>query len=220
MKAIVAVLILSVVLCGCASAVSERVANNYTAVGAAAERRGDWDTARRAFARATLNADQAGLPPSSRAIAHYEYGRSLGVTCFFDESERELNAAYELDKQAGQPLFFVIDRTGSVESGPEEVFAIRRILRTRNAVLGRSECRGQSTCCVFRYSERVRTRPRWSRTLRGSQTADRPRDGASRRRAQQALDYRSDAVRQILQQILTAGTSAPLRTLANVRFGK
>ncbi|MBB5417360.1 hypothetical protein [Paraburkholderia atlantica] len=105
MKAIVAVLTLSVVLCGCASAVSERVATNYTAVGAAAERRGDWDTARRAFARATLNADQADLPPARRAIAHYEYGRSLGVTCFFDESERELNAAYQLDKQAGQPLF-------------------------------------------------------------------------------------------------------------------
>jgi tetratricopeptide (TPR) repeat protein len=98
-------ILLSVVLCGCASAVSERVATNYTVVGAAAERRGDWDTARRAFARATLNSDQADLPPASRAIAHYEYGRSLGVTCFFDESERELNAAYELDKQAGRPLF-------------------------------------------------------------------------------------------------------------------
>ncbi|KHK55792.1 hypothetical protein PI87_12300 [Ralstonia sp. A12] len=101
----VSALLMVVLLAGCASAVEERVSNNYMVQGAAAQARGDWDTARRAYARATVNADQARLPAGRRAILHYEYGRSLGVTCFFDQSEQELNAAYELDKQAGQPLY-------------------------------------------------------------------------------------------------------------------
>lgn len=66
---------------------------------------GDWDTARRAFARVTVNADLAELPAARRALAHYEYGRSLGVTCYFDRAEEELNTAYKLDKEAGQPLY-------------------------------------------------------------------------------------------------------------------
>ncbi|MHA6848255.1 hypothetical protein [Ralstonia syzygii] len=93
------------ILAGCASAVSERVSANYTRLGAAAQAQGDWDAARRAYAKAMLNADQAGLPADRRAIVHYEYGRSLGATCFFDQSERELHTAYELDKQAGHPVY-------------------------------------------------------------------------------------------------------------------
>lgn len=105
MKLAMTILLPVVVLTGCASAISERVATDYTQVGAAAEARGDWDTARRAFARAVMNADEAGLPLARRATVHYEYGRSLGVTCFFDQSEHELNVAYDLDRQTGQPLF-------------------------------------------------------------------------------------------------------------------
>lgn len=93
------------ILAGCASAVSERVSANYTRLGAAAQEQGDWYAARRAYAQATFNADQAGLPADRRAIVHYEYGRSLGATCFFEQSEHELHTAYELDKQAGHPVY-------------------------------------------------------------------------------------------------------------------
>ncbi|ARU24277.1 MULTISPECIES: hypothetical protein [Ralstonia solanacearum species complex] len=98
-------LVLIPVLAGCVSAVSERVSANYTRLGAAAQEQGDWDAARRAYARATLNADEAGLPADRRAIVHYEYGRSLGATCFFEQSERELHTAYELDQRAGHPVY-------------------------------------------------------------------------------------------------------------------
>ncbi|WP_275761120.1 hypothetical protein [Ralstonia pseudosolanacearum] len=93
------------VLAGCVSAVSERVSANYTRLGAEAQEQGDWSAARRAYAKATLNADQAGLPADRRAIVHYEYGRSLGATCFFEQSERELHTAYELDQRAGHPVY-------------------------------------------------------------------------------------------------------------------
>ncbi len=97
--------ILSIVLGGCVSAINEKVASNYGQVGAAAQARGDWDAARRAYARSAKNADLAGSDPRRRAIFHYEYERSLGATCFFVEAERELSLAYELDKQAGEPLY-------------------------------------------------------------------------------------------------------------------
>ena len=93
------------VIAGCAAPINERVASNYGRVGASAQTRGDWDAARRAYARSANNADLANSSPQRRAIFHYEYGRSLGVTCFFDEAERELNLSYDFDKQAGQPLY-------------------------------------------------------------------------------------------------------------------
>lgn len=95
----------SVGLFGCAAPINERIATNYASVGVEAQARGDWDAARRAYARSAKNADLASSSPQRRAVFHYEYGRSLGATCFFDEAERELHLAYDFDKQAGQPLY-------------------------------------------------------------------------------------------------------------------
>ena len=95
----------TVALSGCVSAINEKVADNYSQVGAQAQARGDWDTARRAYARSANNVDLAGSSIQRRAIFHYEYGRSLGATCFFEEAERELNLSFELDKQGRQPLY-------------------------------------------------------------------------------------------------------------------
>jgi tetratricopeptide (TPR) repeat protein len=105
MKSALALLVAATVLGGCASAITERTATKYTYEGFAAELNNDWDRARRAFARAVFNSEMARMPPGKRAVLFYEYGRSLGVTCFFDKSERALNTAYQLDKEAGQPLF-------------------------------------------------------------------------------------------------------------------
>ncbi|MFT3759172.1 hypothetical protein [Thauera sp.] len=101
-------LILSVSLTGCASELHKRNAQNYTLMGAQAQAKGDWDAARRAYARAVVNAEQAKLPPTTRAVLTYEYGRSLGATCFFDLSESELKLAHDLDKEAGNPLYLTL----------------------------------------------------------------------------------------------------------------
>lgn len=99
-------------LYGCAAPINERVASNYERVGAAAQARGDWDAARRAYARSATNADLASSSPQKRAVFHYEYGRSLGATCFFNEAEHELNLAYDFDKQAGEPLYLSLVELG------------------------------------------------------------------------------------------------------------
>lgn len=98
---VVAVLITT----GCASPVQQATSEHYTVTAMQAQARGDWDTARKSYARAVVNAEQARLPARRRAILTYEYGRALGVTCYFDLAEAELNTAYTLDKEAGQPLY-------------------------------------------------------------------------------------------------------------------
>lgn len=100
------------VLTGCASEIQKRTSDNYTMVGMQAQARGDWDGARRAYARAVVNGEQAKLPAKNLAIRTYEYGRALGVTCFFDLAETELNSAYELDKKAGEPLYLSLNELG------------------------------------------------------------------------------------------------------------
>ncbi|WP_353192374.1 hypothetical protein [Pandoraea pnomenusa] len=82
---------------GCTTPVRKPSGPDYAAMGGAAEVRGDWDTARRDFGQAVLVADQSGWPASQRAAMHYDYGRALGVTCFYAEAERELSLAYDLD---------------------------------------------------------------------------------------------------------------------------
>ncbi|CDZ94053.1 MULTISPECIES: hypothetical protein [Pseudomonadaceae] len=92
-------------LTGCVSAIQTKNVRNYTLMGMQAQAVGNWDLARRAYARAVVNAELAKLPPAVRSVLTYEYGRALGVTCFFELSESELNLAYKLDKEAGNPLY-------------------------------------------------------------------------------------------------------------------
>ncbi len=75
---------------------------DYAAQGGAAEVRGDWDAARRAFGQAVLVADQSAWPAAQRAAMHLHYGRALGVGCYYAEAERELSLAYDLDILTGR----------------------------------------------------------------------------------------------------------------------
>ena len=87
-------------LTGYASA-NEKPISEYMRDGGAAQERGDWDEARRIYALAFSEGNLAQADPRFKAVLHYEYGRSLGVTCSFDEAERQLNLANDLDKHTG-----------------------------------------------------------------------------------------------------------------------
>jgi tetratricopeptide (TPR) repeat protein len=103
MRQYAAAICLALGLSGGVSAIKDQYASNYEQTGAIAQARGDWDAARRAYAIAVNNVARS--DPRTNAIYHYEYGRSLGVTCFFVEAERELNIAYDFDQRAGQALY-------------------------------------------------------------------------------------------------------------------
>jgi tetratricopeptide (TPR) repeat protein len=60
------------------------------------------------FARAITNAELAGAPEKGLAVLWYEYGRSSGVICDWEESEKGLNMAFELDSRTGGPDYMAL----------------------------------------------------------------------------------------------------------------
>lgn len=100
MKRFISGVIVLLGLAGYASA-NEKPISEYMRNGGTAQERGDWDEARRIYALAFNEGDLAQADPRFKAVLHYEYGRSLGVTCSFDEAERQLNLANDLDKHTG-----------------------------------------------------------------------------------------------------------------------
>jgi tetratricopeptide (TPR) repeat protein len=90
---------------GCVSAINATNARHHAEVANEASKAGDWTTARTQWARALVNAQLAGAPSQTLAVFNYEYGRALGVTCFYDEAEKYLLKALELDVQTSGPTY-------------------------------------------------------------------------------------------------------------------
>lgn len=64
----VSTLLMVLLLAGCASAVDERISIDHMRLGTAAQGRGDWDAARRAYAKAALTTAKADrLLPAGRS---------------------------------------------------------------------------------------------------------------------------------------------------------
>jgi tetratricopeptide (TPR) repeat protein len=93
------------ILTGCAGSINPQNAAKYANAANSAAKAGDWTTARGYWAKAVVNAELAGAPPQQLAVLNYEYGRSLGIQCFWDESEKYLLKAFDLDHQTGGPEF-------------------------------------------------------------------------------------------------------------------
>jgi tetratricopeptide (TPR) repeat protein len=88
-------------LTGCVSALNARNADVHAEAGYAAQRRGDWEAAARQFAQAVVNADLAHADARGRAMVSYEYGRAMGVLCRYEDAEKYLLLAKELNESAG-----------------------------------------------------------------------------------------------------------------------
>jgi tetratricopeptide (TPR) repeat protein len=108
MKFIIPLLIFSFFITACAPAINRKTSQITSEAGAIAQQNGDWDAARRNFAKALLNAEMGNEPKDTLAILNYEYGRSLGVTCFFEKAEFYLEKSLELDQQTNGPIYLSI----------------------------------------------------------------------------------------------------------------
>ncbi len=98
-------LLLAAAVTGCASAITRSTQDRYYQIAVTARYNGNWEDARKAWARVVVNSRSSFTIPEKRAVYHYEYGRSLGVTCFFAEAERELLEAYRLDIETSCPAY-------------------------------------------------------------------------------------------------------------------
>ncbi|MBA3031349.1 MAG: tetratricopeptide repeat protein [Desulfobacterium sp.] len=99
------VVLLAFVVTGCASAINTTNAEHHATSANEAGKAGDWTTARKQWAQALVNAQLAGASAQQLAVINYEYGRALGVQCFWDEAENYLLKAYELDFKTSGPEF-------------------------------------------------------------------------------------------------------------------
>jgi tetratricopeptide (TPR) repeat protein len=92
-------------LVGCASSINLKNAEAHAQAGYVAQSRGDWDASARQFAQAVVNADLGNAEAGPKGTVNYEYGRSMGVVCRFDDAQKYLLRAKEFQEKAGLAPF-------------------------------------------------------------------------------------------------------------------
>ena len=101
-----------VFMAGCAAPINIRNAEAHAQAGYAAKARGDWDTARRQFAQAVVNADLGGADASGKGQVNYEYGRVLGVMCDWNQSETYLLRSKQFAEASGRSPYLSLYELG------------------------------------------------------------------------------------------------------------
>jgi tetratricopeptide (TPR) repeat protein len=94
-------LLFLLLIAGCANPLNERHVRFYTDAGGSAEQAGNWELAERNYERALINARIAqpdSGPTDYRSMAAYNLGRAKGHLCKFEEAERLLIEALEMEE--------------------------------------------------------------------------------------------------------------------------
>ncbi len=92
-------------IAACAAPINRKTSEMTGQAGYQAQKADDWDAARRNFAKAVVNGELGNLPQEHMAGLYYEYGRSLGATCFYVESEMYLQKALDIDLKTNGPAY-------------------------------------------------------------------------------------------------------------------
>ena len=95
---------LPLIVVSCANPINLNTANKYFQGGRYNISQGKWFNARMAFGRAWTNAELGKADDQVTSVYAYEYGRSSGVICDWDEAERGLKKAYDLDEKTNGPI--------------------------------------------------------------------------------------------------------------------
>ncbi|MCV2371370.1 hypothetical protein [Roseateles oligotrophus] len=112
MRSFISLLVIACSVGGCASNINIRNADAHAQSGYNAQRNGDWEVARRQFAQAVVNADLGKAEAGGKAMVNYEYGRSLGVTCFWDESEKYLLRSKQFEEDRNHSPYLPLYELG------------------------------------------------------------------------------------------------------------
>lgn len=118
---------------------NEKSAEDYMGAAAAARESGDWEEARQIYARAFQGVTLDQADHRFKAVLHYEYGRALGVTCHFNEAERHLNLANDLDKHTGGVFYLSLTELARLNLDqhkyPEALSYLERILAELDPII-------------------------------------------------------------------------------------
>jgi tetratricopeptide (TPR) repeat protein len=129
-------ILLALFLSGCfAHAVNKRNADRYYSHAVQSEMDGDWFEARKGFARAWTNVMLAHGEDEAIAAVAYEYGRTSGAICDWEEAERGLMESYKIHKNTHSPTLVELARMYHVRGDlnkSEEFFLLAKELLERN----------------------------------------------------------------------------------------
>jgi len=117
-----------VLVAGCAAPINIRNAEAHAQAGYAAKARGDWDTARRQFAQAVVNADLGGADAYGRGQVNYEYGRVLGVMCAWSQSEKYLLRSRQFAEESGRSPYLAVYELALLKDKQGDVAQVARYL--------------------------------------------------------------------------------------------
>jgi tetratricopeptide (TPR) repeat protein len=78
------------------------------------EHAGRWESAYANWGQAVSQAEAAGAGDADLAVRHYELGRAAGATCRFEEAERELLRANQLDTRTNGPTYMSLFELASM----------------------------------------------------------------------------------------------------------
>lgn len=106
MYKLLTILAISLTLTSCANPVNRATAQQYYGGGVQNQNKGEWGSAAFSFRRAYINSQVGNLSDKEAALFAYEYGRSSGAICDWENAKQGLDKAYELDVKIGAPLYF------------------------------------------------------------------------------------------------------------------
>lgn len=104
MKSTALVIATALSLASCANPINLRTAQNYAHGCIGFQHQGEWWKARQACGRAAINAELGGAEPQAIAGLWYEYGRTSGVICDYQEAKKALEKSLESDKANNGPI--------------------------------------------------------------------------------------------------------------------
>lgn len=107
-------MITAVTVIGCANPVSQRTGVNYAQQAEREIQLGNWNDARRLYARAITNGKYGGFDDENMAYLWYQYSRASGVICDWEEAERGFGKAYELDRKIGGSTYVTLYELGQM----------------------------------------------------------------------------------------------------------
>jgi hypothetical protein len=96
-------LLVCVVVAGCATDINMKNAQRYYNAGLQAEAARDWPAAREAYRRSLINARSGGGSPALVSAATYNLGRMTGYTCDYPAAEVQLRESLTLEQALPKP---------------------------------------------------------------------------------------------------------------------
>lgn len=114
MKAGITGLVALLAIAGCAAQNHPKIAEDYASAAYRAQQNNDWAMARLYFGRAIQSATLGDADENNLADLWFQYGRSSGVICDWNEADRGFTQAYNIYQTTGSTAYLPLYELGQL----------------------------------------------------------------------------------------------------------